>query len=156
VAFYLTSPQTVPTAFQIVLTASLLILAIHNTVPLSSTVAVLYTAVFTFITFVAPAALIWAQRFKKSVSSFPSSTHRLPRHPVTAIRVLMIVSCFRLLAKFEEHGIRLFQRYTSLMCTPCVRTVVVMPPTSNNCSLVRRRRRECAHLQQVCAYLKST
>ncbi|KAI0814948.1 phosphatidylinositol N-acetylglucosaminyltransferase [Irpex lacteus] len=59
--------QTVPAAFQLVLTVLLLGLSIYSTAPLSSTVASLYATVYAFITFVAPAALVWAQRYKNEI-----------------------------------------------------------------------------------------
>ncbi|KAI0094905.1 phosphatidylinositol N-acetylglucosaminyltransferase [Irpex rosettiformis] len=59
--------QTLPTPLQLVLTALLLGLSIYFTLPLSSTIASLYATVFAFITFIAPAALVWAQRFKNEI-----------------------------------------------------------------------------------------
>lgn len=56
-----------PTGFQVILTLTLLGLSVYLTASLSSTIASLYTAVFAFVTFIAPGVLIWAQRFKKYV-----------------------------------------------------------------------------------------
>ena len=48
-------------------------LAVALTAALSSIVAVLYGAVFAFVTFVAPCLLVWAQRYKKCVPRRPMS-----------------------------------------------------------------------------------
>ena len=57
--------QLAPVELRLMLTLSLLILVMTLTAPLSTTVAWVYSAVFFFVTFAAPGALIWAQKFKK-------------------------------------------------------------------------------------------
>ena len=47
------------------LTLVLLILVMALSAPVSTIVAWVYSAVFVFVTFAAPGALIWAQKFKK-------------------------------------------------------------------------------------------
>lgn len=50
---------------QMLLTACLCGTSIWLTAPISSTAAYLYAGVFTSVTFLAPAVLVWAQRYKK-------------------------------------------------------------------------------------------
>ena len=64
----LTPPtQVLPAPIAFPLTAALLVLSITLTAPLSITVASVYSAVFIFVTFLAPGILVWAQRYKKYV-----------------------------------------------------------------------------------------
>lgn len=57
--------QSGPKVVSAVLTAGLLVLALALTIPLSIVAAWIYATIFVSVTFLAPAALIWAQKFKK-------------------------------------------------------------------------------------------
>lgn len=57
--------QTVPRIFPLALTVVFSALSVTLTLSLSVSVSFIYGAVFAFVTFVAPALLVWAQRFKK-------------------------------------------------------------------------------------------
>ncbi|KAI0669911.1 phosphatidylinositol N-acetylglucosaminyltransferase [Trametes maxima] len=59
--------QGTATSLQILLTALLSGLSVILTYPLSTTAAHLYTFCFTFVTFLAPAMLVWAQRYKNEI-----------------------------------------------------------------------------------------
>jgi phosphatidylinositol glycan class C protein len=50
-----------------VLTLVWALLSVRLVLPLSPTVAALFAAILGFVTFGAPAVLVWAQKFKKSV-----------------------------------------------------------------------------------------
>ncbi len=52
---------------QVALTVLISTLSLALTYPLSNTAAYIYFACFTFVTFIAPAVLVWAQRYKKYV-----------------------------------------------------------------------------------------
>ncbi|KAI0651843.1 phosphatidylinositol N-acetylglucosaminyltransferase [Trametes meyenii] len=58
---------TATSLVQIILTALLSGLSVILTYPLSATAAHLYTFCFTFVTFLAPAMLVWAQRYKNEI-----------------------------------------------------------------------------------------
>lgn len=76
----LISAQDTARPLQIVVTALLSGLSLALTYPLSATATYLYAFSFIFVTFVAPAMLVWAQRYKKCVRSCPyrcSSCRRL-------------------------------------------------------------------------------
>ncbi|KAI0801276.1 phosphatidylinositol N-acetylglucosaminyltransferase [Fomes fomentarius] len=52
---------------QVVLTALISALSIILTYPLSNTAAYIYISCFIFVTFIAPAVLVWAQRYKNEI-----------------------------------------------------------------------------------------
>ncbi|KAI0778174.1 phosphatidylinositol N-acetylglucosaminyltransferase [Trametes elegans] len=59
--------QDTASLLQIALTGLLSGLSIALTYPLSTTAAYLYSVCFTFVTFIAPAMLVWAQRYKNEI-----------------------------------------------------------------------------------------
>lgn len=59
--------QTTPAPVQAGLTVALVLLALSLSARVSATAPWLYAAIFTFVTFAAPAMLVWAQQYKKYV-----------------------------------------------------------------------------------------
>lgn len=59
------NPQAAPSPFQAFLTVLLSAVSLLLTAPLSPFVAWIYTVVLSMILFAAPAALVWARKYKK-------------------------------------------------------------------------------------------
>ncbi|RDX55871.1 phosphatidylinositol N-acetylglucosaminyltransferase [Lentinus brumalis] len=59
--------QDTAKVLQVALTVLISTLSLALTYPLSNTAAYIYFACFTFVTFIAPAVLVWAQRYKNEI-----------------------------------------------------------------------------------------
>lgn len=79
---------------QAAFTAILCLSSIYLTVNLSTTVTWIFTAVFVFHTAIAPGMLMWAQRFKKYVSS-PMTFAGANAVPIVRSKGLGMLPCRR-------------------------------------------------------------
>lgn len=77
--------QTVPRIFPLALTVVFSALSVTLTLSLSVSVSFIYGAVFAFVTFVAPALLVWAQRFKNEIrGTWDTAVPKVHRHQLPA------------------------------------------------------------------------